>query len=117
MSTDKQKEAAPALAVAAGSPPFPIQGFWLRAAHKWVPAFSIPWALIAPHETQALANHCGQSLDRLASRHGLSPCEAVAIIEDRAWHAMDEQAALDRLAELVREHQANVKISHAEDKR
>lgn len=42
---------------------------------------SIPWELIAPHERQALRNH-DQNLETLASRGGLSPCEAVAILED-----------------------------------
>lgn len=50
--------------------------------------YSIPWGLIAPHEEQALKNH-GQTLERLAQRHGLSFCEAVAIIEDRPWRRMD----------------------------
>lgn len=42
---------------------------------------SIPWELIAPHEAQAQRNHC-QTLQRLAERGGLAPCEAVAVIED-----------------------------------
>lgn len=42
---------------------------------------SIPWELIAPHEQQALRNH-SQSLEKLTSRGGLSPCEAVAVLED-----------------------------------
>lgn len=40
----------------------------------------IPWALIAPHEAQAMKNHGGQSLRRLAERQGLSPCEAMCAI-------------------------------------
>lgn len=46
--------------------------------------YTIPWGLLAPHEAQALKNH-GQTLERLAQRHGLSFCEALAIIEDRPW--------------------------------
>lgn len=59
---------------------------------------SIPWAVLAPHEAQALANH-GQSLERIAQRGGLEASEAVAIIEDRPWHRMprkDANAALLR---------------------
>ena len=37
---------------------------------------TIPWKSIAPHEKQALINH-GQSLEKLASRGGLSWCEAL----------------------------------------
>lgn len=61
----------------------------------------LPWDIIAPHAERAFRNH-GQSLELLASRGGLSPCEAVAILEDRAWHRMDQTAAIERLAELVR---------------
>lgn len=40
----------------------------------------IPWSLIAPHEAQAVKNHGGQTLQRLAERGGLSPCEALCAI-------------------------------------
>ncbi len=45
---------------------------------------AIPWEIIAPHEAQAQRNH-SQSLQRLAERGGLSPCEAVAVIEDEDY--------------------------------
>ena len=51
---------------------------------------SIPWAMIAPHEMQAIQNHGGQTLARLAERGGLSPCEALAVLDDRAWLWMDD---------------------------
>ena len=57
---------------------------------------SVPWAVMAPHEAQAQANH-HQSLEQLASRGGLSPCEAVAIIEHRAWFRMPFTEARDKL--------------------
>lgn len=60
----------------------------------------IPWRAIAPFEEQARRNH-SQSLERLAERGGLSPCEAVAIMENREWHRMDAAAALKRLNELT----------------
>lgn len=43
---------------------------------------AIPWAAMAPHERQAIANH-GQSLKALASRGGLDVTEAEAIMIDR----------------------------------
>lgn len=62
---------------------------------------SIPWAVIAPHERQADRNH-GQTLKQLASRGGLSACEAVAVLEDRDWTRMTDEAAVARLLEFVR---------------
>lgn len=61
----------------------------------------IPWDIIEPHEKQAEINH-GQTLKRLAERGGLSPCEAVAILEDRVWRPMDLLESINRLAELIR---------------
>ena len=80
----------------------------------------IPWAIIAPHETQAHVNH-SQDLNELASRGGLSACEAVAVIEDRKWTRMDPGAgfkspapiALARLAEIVKE-QSELTIGRGE---
>jgi hypothetical protein len=60
----------------------------------------IPWAMIAPHEPTALRNHA-QSLERLLERGGLSACEALAILEDRPWHAMDIQAAQTALSASI----------------
>lgn len=59
----------------------------------------IPWAAIEKHGLQAMRNH-GQSLERLAQRGGLSPCEAVAIIEDRRWKRMADVDAESRLRQL-----------------
>jgi hypothetical protein len=74
---------------------------------------TIPWALIAPHERQALQNHGNQSLEKLASRGGLGCCEAVAILEDRQWRAMDKDAARNRLIEL-RDTNLRAKLTTAE---
>ena len=62
---------------------------------------SIPWAVLKPHEIQALRNHA-QGLDRLASKGGVTPCEAVAIIEGRPWHRMPFSEARDTLMGYVR---------------
>lgn len=80
---------------------FPIVGTWDRKRHVSVPYSSIPWDMIQPHENQALKNHCGQTLERLAQRGGLSHCEAVAILEDRDWKLMDLDDAISRLKELT----------------
>ena len=61
---------------------------------------SVPWSAMDPHERQAQRNH-GQSLWRLATRGGLDPTEAVAVLEDRAWSSMDYNAAVERLRVLV----------------
>ncbi len=52
----------------------------------------VPWALVEPHRAQALRNH-GQTLERLAERGGLCWSELAAVIEDRSWHRIDEDAA------------------------
>lgn len=43
---------------------------------------SIDWNLIAPHEKQAMENH-GQTLEKLASRHGLSWYELLCVMADK----------------------------------
>lgn len=75
-----------------------------RRLPDYVPSgyLGIPWSVIAPHERQARSNH-GQSLERLAERGGLGPCEAVAILEDRPWHRMDQAEAFRRMLELSAE--------------
>ncbi len=61
---------------------------------------AIPWAVIAPHERQAQRNH-SQTLEVLAARGGLAPCEAVAVLEDRRWRSMPANEALALLKELA----------------
>lgn len=73
---------------------FPIQG-----------GPSIPWCVIALHENQAMKNHSGQSLERLAERGGLSPSEAVAVLHDRPWCRMDTHVAIAELDEIVRRYE------------
>jgi len=45
---------------------------------------ALPWAMIAPHEQQAVKNH-SQSLKRLAERGGLSPEEAYNVLTGKPW--------------------------------
>lgn len=76
---------------------------------------SIPWEMIAPHEAQAMANHGGQTLLRLHERCGLSPCEAVAVLENRRWRPMLPAEAVTRLNELVAEHENSERIGSITD--
>jgi hypothetical protein len=57
---------------------------------------SVPWSLLAPHAAQAMRNH-SQTLERLAERGGLSPCEMVAVIHDRRWEPMSDDDAVAAL--------------------
>lgn len=67
---------------------------------------SIPWWIIAPHEKQAIKNHGGQTLERLAERGGLSPSEALAVLEDRpfpwgTWGDNRKKEDYDRFCSMV----------------
>jgi hypothetical protein len=75
----------------------------IRQARGFLAVVAVPWDSLSPHLTQALRNH-GQTLARLAERGGLSACEALAIIEDRRWSAMDAGAAHEKLARLIIKH-------------
>lgn len=85
----------------------PVQGCWDKKAWKPFPSIPIPWAMISPHELQAKANHCGQDLAKLASRGGLSPCEALAILDDRKWSQMDDHEAHTELSNRVEAYVKN----------
>jgi hypothetical protein len=60
---------------------------------------TVPLSLLAPHEAQAQKNH-SQSLQRLAERGGLSPCEMLAVLEDREWRRMDPDIAMREIMRL-----------------
>ena len=67
---------------------------------------AIPWEMIAPHESQAQLNH-GQSLQRLNERGGLSPSEAVAVLENKFWTEVQVEEGVVRLEELVMQWERN----------
>lgn len=92
---------------------FPIQGGWNSKTRMYFNPSSIPWGLIAPHEQRAIENHAGQNLRKLASRGGLTPCEALAVLEDRPWRIMDACEATKRLSERVQ----NWNLEHATNER
>lgn len=60
----------------------------------------IPWDSIAPHENQALINH-GQSLETLASRGGLSWCEALAVLSDSKFQNILEEEARRKVLNII----------------
>lgn len=57
----------------------------------------IPMSLL--NEKHAMRNH-SQTLERLAERGGLSPCEALAIIEKRDHRFLDPKETLTKLKGL-----------------
>lgn len=61
---------------------------------------SIPWHLLEPHAAQAIKNH-GKTLETLAAQGGLSPEEALAIIEARPWERMGFSEARRQLLDYV----------------
>lgn len=66
---------------------------------------SIPWGLLSPHERQAEINH-NQPLERLAQRGGLSPVEALAIINDVSYRGVhgSESAIENELRRAIDEY-------------
>lgn len=60
--------------------------------------------MIAPHDEQAKINHCEQDLETLRRRGGLSPCEALAILDDRKWTAMDLDESHAQLTARIEEY-------------
>lgn len=64
---------------------------------------SIPFGILEPHRVQAQLNHA-QTLEVLAERGGLTTCEAVAVLEDRAWYKMSRDGARRRLMQLMNEY-------------
>ncbi len=62
---------------------FPILRQWPDTGPRF-----IPWSMIEPHRKQAEYNHCGQTLERLAERGGLSPMELWCALNDRKCAAI-----------------------------
>lgn len=74
---------------------------------------SIPWRMILSHENQAKRNH-DQTFEELARRGGLSPAEALAVLDDLRWR---DSRWRDREAhdELERRRAAFEDCSRADD--
>lgn len=61
---------------------------------------TIPFSLL--NEDWAQRNH-GQSLKRLAERGGLSPCEAIAIMDRRRWRSIPPKRAIEIIDKRIKE--------------
>ena len=59
--------------------------------------------MLEAHDEQAKRNHGGQDLERLRERHGISPCEALAIMEDRLWTKLDLEWSFEELARRIKD--------------
>jgi DNA-binding PadR family transcriptional regulator len=80
---------------------FPV----LRAGVKYpgVPT-SVPWSLLEPHGRMAELNH-SQTLEKLASRGGLSPDEIVSIVKDvryeEYWRGFTKEKKIEESAKQL----------------
>lgn len=71
----------------------------------------IPYDIIKPHEEQALKNHCGQTLDRLAARGGLSWAEAYAVLTDSKFPYGDQYISDEFYEKKVKEIVSNATVA------
>ena len=65
---------------------------------------SIDWDIIAPYENQALKNHGGQTLQRLAERGGLDPKELFFVLNNRScrdWNLVSNQDAVNFILDFI----------------
>ncbi len=72
---------------------------------------AIPWSVIAPFEYQAQRNH-GQSLECLAARGGLSPAEAIDILNGQRWDTCPLRGAAAVLALMTLANQRSELDNH-----
>lgn len=71
----------------------------VRRAYGTSVIVALPFPMLEAHEKQAFRNH-NQTIARLAERGGLTACEALAVLEDRAWRKEPIAAAHAKLKEL-----------------
>ena len=83
----------------------PVQSCWSHKRHERIEGQQIPWAMLEPHNAQAMRNHAGQDLVVLRRRGGLSACEALAILDDRPYRLMDADDSTQELAQRVAAYQ------------
>ncbi len=74
---------------------FPILTNRYKRKESWGDLTEIPWAMIAPFSKRAKRNH-SQSLETLADRGGLSPSEAIAVLDERNLFSGDHSLAGQR---------------------
>ena len=78
--------------------PEPVRPFFQKLRQAGVPCalVGLSWSIIGPHERQAQINH-DQTLQRLAERGGLSPAEALAVLENRSVRSQGNRGDLDEV--------------------
>ena len=69
---------------------------------------SLPWSMIEPCAEQVSINHY-QTLQRISERGGLSPGEAVAVLERRRWRDIPKQEAREQLLAMIQEYEQRAK--------
>lgn len=79
-------------------PMFPLQS----RGYPGIPS-EIPWAIVANYGESAMRNH-DQTLERLAERGGLSPCELIAVLEQRQWRKMTPDEVRSTLLPILSAH-------------
>jgi len=57
--------------------------------------------IIKPHEKQAIINHCGQTLERLASRGGLSWAEMLFVLKDEQFNYNTQLSEIDAKTKVL----------------
>jgi hypothetical protein len=77
----------------------------------------IPFAMLVPHEAQALKNH-SQTLERLAQRGGLAHSEAIDILEGLKWNSSkhcieNERYLINKVREWRAKNRAAAEIGRA----
>jgi dihydrofolate reductase len=71
------------------------------------PVINLPWGVISSHIERARKNHSNQDLETLAAKGGLTPCEALCIIEDRILTSIPEKEAVVRLNRIISAQKKN----------
>lgn len=74
---------------------------------------SIPWAIIAPWESQAQRNH-GQSLQQLADRGGLGVLEVIDVLTGQRYGTTNPGGENEKLLQIIRDRSANPRAEAAE---
>lgn len=84
--------------------------FKILGAYSLGDLTTVPWDFVAPHEKQAIKNHCGQTLIQLNERGGLSIQELYYVIFDQKFSRpiITEQEALKVVLAKLEEWNNNI---------
>ncbi len=88
----------------------PREFFPILNANESEKQIRIPWAMMLEHEAQAIKNHCGQNVERLAERWGCTTGELLSILTDtsfdeylKTYLKMPQEEREEKLRALVNE--------------